>query len=104
LCVNVDMRRLQNRFYNEAMRPRYYFIFSAALFVAAVVTIASKWNGTFTVGAGSAASAWHINFCGSETGWPAAAGIVVVLLAVIVFIIALIRSATGLARHQPRAE
>ena len=61
--------------------------------MAALVTIGSQWHGSFTAGAGTAASAWNVNFCGSVTGWTAAAGLLLILAAVLVFIGALIQSA-----------
>jgi len=77
------------------MRAKQLFLTSAAFFVVGLVTIWSKWNGTAGVTAGSSASAWAINFCGSVAGWAALTGLICLLAALIVFLGALISGATS---------
>ena len=79
------------------MRAKQLFLTSAAFFAVGFVTIWTRWQGTAGLNAGSSASAWGINFCGSVNGWAAAIGIICLLAAVILLIGALIRGATSSA-------
>lgn len=74
------------------MRTRNLLLASAVLIVIGLGSLWSKWNGTAGVNAGDSINAWAVRFSGSVEGWPALIGIVAIVAAVLVFVVALIRS------------
>ena len=81
------------------MNARGLFFVAGALFLVAVVTLATVWKGSAGVSAGWPPSAWAINFCGSANGWPALVGVSCLVLALFVFLAATVSGAT---RGRPR--
>ena len=69
------------------------FLASAALLVLGLASLWSKWNGNAGINAGTSLDAWAVSFNGSVHGLPALIGVVSILAAIIVFLVALIKTA-----------
>lgn len=74
------------------MRARKLFLASAALLVAGLVSLWSKWNGSAGIHAGWPIQEWDLSFSGSVNGWPAMIGLFCLLIGLVTFVTALIRS------------
>ena len=74
------------------MRSRILFVTSAVFLVLGLASLWSKWNGSAGVNAGSSLDSWAVSFSGSVHGLPAMVGMAAILAAIVVFLIALIRS------------
>jgi hypothetical protein len=77
------------------MRVHKLFIASAVLLVLGLASLWSKWNGTAGIDAGDSITAWAVKFSGSVNGLPALIGILLIVAAIIVFLVALIKTAIG---------
>jgi hypothetical protein len=77
------------------MRLHHLFLASEVLLVLGLVSLWSKWNGNAGINAGSSLDSWAVSFNGSVHGLPALIGVVLILAAIIVFLVALIKTALG---------
>ena len=77
------------------MRGHRLFIASAVLLVLGLASLWSKWNGKADVNAGTSLDLWAVSFSGSVHGLPALIGVILILAAIIVFLLALIKTALG---------
>ena len=75
------------------MRSSKLFLTSAVLVVVGVASLWSKWNGSAGVNAGSSLDAWAVSFNGSVHGLPALVGLVAILAAIVIFLVAIVRLA-----------
>jgi hypothetical protein len=73
------------------MRSRNTLLASAVLLFAGLASLWSKWNGSAGIHAGWPIQQWDVSFSGSVNGWPAMIGVLCLLLALVTFLIALIR-------------
>ena len=80
------------------MRVHKLFIASAVLLVIRLVSRWSKWNGNAGINAGNSLGSWAVSSNGSVHGLPALIGVVLILAAIIVFLVALIKTALGRSR------
>ena len=74
------------------------FIAAEALLVLGLASLWSKWNGNAGINAGTSLDSWAVSFNGSVHGLPALIGVVLILAAIVVFLVALIRTAMGASR------
>lgn len=74
------------------MHARKLFLASAVFLLISLVSLWSKWNGTAGINAGDSINAWSVTFNGSVHGWPALIGVLSLLVAIVLFLWALIRS------------
>lgn len=77
------------------MRLHRLFIASAVLLLLGLVSLWSKWNGNAGINAGTSLDSWAVSFNGSVHGLPALIGVILILAAIIVFLVALIKTALG---------
>ena len=86
-----------------SMKSKLLYLFAAALLVAGFVSLCMGWHGTMQMTASSPLSGSTFKFCGEANGWSAIAGLLCAVAAVIVFLIALIRTVinVGGAGHPP---
>jgi len=77
------------------MRLHHLFLASEVLLVLGLVSLWSKWNGNAGINAGSSLDSWAVSFNGSVHGLPALIGVILILAAIIVFLLALIKTALG---------
>ena len=77
------------------MRVDKLFLASAVLLVMGLASLWSKWNGNAGINAGTSLDSWAVSFNGSVHGLPALIGVVLILAAIIVFLVALIKTALG---------
>ena len=54
-------------------------------------SLSSKWDGSAGITAGDSVGAWAVTFNGSVHGWPALIGVLAILGALVVFLLALVR-------------
>jgi hypothetical protein len=80
------------------MRVHRLFIASAVLLVLGLASLWSKWNGNAGINAGTILDSWAVSFNGSVHGLPALIGVILILAAIIVFLVALIKTALGPSR------
>lgn len=80
------------------MRVHKLFITWAVLLVLGLASLWSKWNGNAGVNADWPVEQWGLTFNGSVHGWPALIGILLILAAIIVFLLALIKTVIGPAK------
>jgi hypothetical protein len=80
------------------MRVHKLFIAFAILLVLGLASLWSKWNGNAGIGAGTSLDSWAVTFNGSVHGLPALIGIILILAAIVVFLVALIQTAIGSSR------
>jgi hypothetical protein len=80
------------------MRVQKLFITSAVLLVLALASLWSKWNGNAGINAGTSLDSWAVSFNGSVHGLPALIGVLLILGAVIVLLVALIKTVLGSSR------
>ena len=71
------------------------FIAFAVLLVLGLASLWSKWNGNAGINAGTSLDSWAVSCNGSVAGLPALIGVVLILAAIIVFLVALIKTALG---------
>ena len=69
------------------------FIASAVLLVLGLASLWSKWNGNAGINAGTSLDSWAVSFNGSVHGLPALIEVILILAAIIVFLVALIKTA-----------
>jgi hypothetical protein len=74
------------------MRARRLFLASAVLLIVGLASLWSKWNGSAGIHAGWPIQQWDVSFSGSVNGWPAMIGILCLLIGLVTFLIALIRT------------
>jgi len=74
------------------MRSHKLFMSSAVLLVLGLASLWSKWNGSAGLNAGSSLDSWAVSFNGSVHGFPALVGMVAILAAIVMFLIAVVRS------------
>jgi hypothetical protein len=77
------------------MRVHRLFIASAVLLVLGLASLWSKWNGNAGINAGTSLDSWAVSFNGSVQGLLALIGVILILAAIIVFLVALIKTALG---------
>jgi hypothetical protein len=77
------------------MRVHRLLIASAVLLVLGLASLWSKWNGNAGINAGTSLDSWAVSFNGSVHGLPALIGVILILAAIIVFLVALIKTALG---------
>ena len=82
----------------RTMRVHKLFIASVVLLVLGLASLWSKWDGSAGLNAGTSLDSWAVSFNGSVHGFPALAGMVLIFAAIVVFLIALIKSALGPSR------
>ena len=70
------------------MRLRFYWS-------PGLASLWSKWNGNAGINAGTSLDSWAVSFNGSVHGLPALIGVILILAAIIVFLVALIKTALG---------
>ena len=75
------------------MRVHKLFMTSAVLLVLGLAALWSKWNGNAGINAGTSLDSWAVSFNGSVHGLPALIGVILILAAIIVFLVALIKTA-----------
>jgi len=80
------------------MRVHKLFIASAVLLVLGLASLWSKWNGSAGLNAGTSLDSWAVSFNGSVHGLPALVGILLILAAIIMFLVAVIKTALGSSR------
>jgi len=80
------------------MRVHNQFIAAAVLLVLGLAALWSKWNGNAGLNAGTSLDSWAVSFNGSVHGLPALVGILLVLAAIIVFVVAVVNAALNLPR------
>jgi hypothetical protein len=80
------------------MRVHRLFTASAVLLVLGLASLWSKWNGNAGINAGTSLDSWAVSFNGSVHGLPALIGVILILAAIIVFLVALIKTALGPSR------
>jgi hypothetical protein len=80
------------------MRVHRLFIAFAVLLILGLISLGSKWNGNAGLNAGTSLDSWAVTFNGSVHGLPALVGILLVLAAIIVFLVALVKTAIGSSR------
>lgn len=74
------------------MRTRKLFLTSGVLLIVGLVSLWSKWDGSAGINAGYPISQWVVTFNGSVHGWPAMIGVVSIVVALFVFVAAVVRS------------
>jgi hypothetical protein len=77
------------------MRVHRIFLAAGVLLVLELASLWSKWNGNAGINAGSSLDSWAVSFNGSVHGLPALIGVMLILVAIIVFLVALIKTALG---------
>ena len=77
------------------MRVHRLFIASSVLLVLGLVSLCSRWNGNAGINAGTSLDSWAVSFHGSVHGLPALIGVILILAASIVFLVAAIKTALG---------
>jgi hypothetical protein len=77
------------------MRVHRLLIASAVLLVLGLASLWSKWNGKAGINAVTSLDSWAVSFNGSVHGLPALIGVILILAAIIVFLVALIKTALG---------
>jgi hypothetical protein len=77
------------------MRVHRIFLAAGVLLVLGLASLWSKWNGNAGINAGSSLDSWAVSFNGSVHGLPALIGVILILAAIIVFLVALIKTALG---------
>ena len=80
------------------MRVYKLFIAAEALLLLGLASLWSKWNGKAGISAGTSLDSWAVSFNGSVHGLPALIGVVLILAAIVVFLVALIKTAMGASR------
>ena len=80
------------------MRVYKLFIAAEALLVLGLASLWSKWNGNAGISAGTSLDSWAVSCNGSVHGLPALIGVVLTLAAIVVFLVALIKTAMGASR------
>ena len=80
------------------MRVHSQFIAAAVLLVLGLASLWSKWNGNAGLNAGTSLDSWAVSFNGSVHGLPALMGILLILAAIIVFLVAVINAALSSPR------
>jgi len=80
------------------MRVHSQFIAAAVLLVLGLASLWSKWNGNAGLNAGTSLDSWGVSFNGSVHGLPALMGILLILAAIIVFLVAVINAALSSPR------
>ena len=73
------------------MKSKLWFVASLLMLVLGIACIAWRWHGTASVNLAIPISAASVQFCGSATGGLAVAGLGALILAVLLFVIALFR-------------
>jgi hypothetical protein len=81
------------------MRVHKLFLAFAILLILGLASLGSKWNGNAGIGAGTSLDSWNVSFNGSVHGFPALVGILLILAAIIVFLVALVKTAIGSSRN-----
>ncbi len=72
------------------MKPKLFFLASAAIFALGLVSPGAAWKGTASVTVASPLSSSSLQFCGSASGGWALAGISGVLLGILLSVVALV--------------
>ena len=80
------------------MRVDKLFIASAVLLVIGLASLWSKWNGKEGINAGDSLDSWAVSSNGSVHGLPALIGVVLIFAAIVVFLVALIKTSFGRSR------
>ena len=75
-----------------AMLTRNLFMASVILLLIGLSSLWSKWNGSAAIHAGYPVQKWDDSFNGSVRGWPAMIGVLALLAAIILLVVAVIRS------------
>ena len=74
------------------------FIAFAVFLLLGLASLWSKWNGNAGINAGNSLDSWAVSSNGSLHGLPALAGVVLIFAAIVVFLVALIKTALGRSR------
>jgi hypothetical protein len=73
------------------MKSKFLFIASAAVLLLAFVSLGIGWKGKANVSLASPISSTIVQFCGAAHGWWALGGIAAILVAIILFVAALVK-------------
>jgi len=73
------------------MKSILWFLVSGLMFILGFTLIAWRWKGNANVSLGIPISGASVQFCGSATGGLAVCGLLALLLAIVCFIVAVLR-------------
>jgi hypothetical protein len=86
------------------MHPKYLFLVAALLLALALTLIAIGWNGTAGVTFSSPIAGSSFKFCGEAKGGWAVGGMLSAIAAIIVFLVAVVRSLLELTKRGHRGD